>query len=167
MKKIIVILLVMFLIFFLIRCSNTFEGYDGLVEKARAEIQLAGIENMDIQIAGSTDVNGRSLVWFVTGNEYQKHSYFPIEFEVIKKNDDKFRFVKRYKAYNVAQDIAALPWNGYCFVINNDKCVKILLTDSDGNTQEIEVSDKLPTVCSTDIIPQSCTFLDKDGNEIR
>ncbi|MEG2929670.1 MAG: hypothetical protein RR846_09010 [Oscillospiraceae bacterium] len=65
---------------------------------------------------GTTDVDGSSLIWLVTGNEYQKHSYFPMEFEITGEHSDKYRFVKTYKAYERGQDIAAYPWNGYIFV---------------------------------------------------
>lgn len=166
MKKFIYIMMVVLLLFALSGCSSTIEGYDGLIEKAREEIPLADIENMDVQIAGTTDVDDSSLIWFVTGNEYQKHSYFPIEFEIIGEHSDKYRFVKTYKAYERGQDIAVYPWNGYTFVINNDKCAKIILTFEDGSVEELEIAGQLPTVRSTALTPTSYIFVDSDGDKI-
>lgn len=167
MKKNIIVLTAILMLFSLSGCSNTVEGHDGLIEKAREEIPLADIENMDIQIAGSTDVDGYSLVWFVTGNEYQKHSYFPMEFQIDKEDSYKFKFIKAYMAYDRGQDIAAYPWNGYTFVINNMDCVKMVLTYEDGTTEEFEITGVLPTVRSTSVVPMSYAFFDSDGNEIR
>lgn len=166
MKKFFYITIVVLLLSALSGCSITIEGYDNLIEKAREEIPLADIENIDIQIAGTTDVDGSSLIWFVTGNEYQKHSYFPLEFKVIGKHSSKYRFVKAYKAYNSGQDVASYPWNGYTFVINNDKCAKIILTFEDGSVEELEIVGKLPTVHSTALTPKSYKFVDSNGDEI-
>lgn len=166
MKKIYYVMIAVLLILTLSGCSSTVEGYDGLIEKAREEIPLADIENMDIQIAGTTDVDGRSLVWFVTGNEYQKHSYFPIEFEIVDQKNYKYRFVKIYRAYDSGQDIAAYPWKGYTFVINNNQCAKIILTFEDGSVDEIEIAGELPTVCSTALIPTSYILVDSNGELI-
>ena len=83
------------LVLLLCSCTKTYRGHDGLIEKA---ISLADIENVEIMIAGSIDIDNRSLVWFVTGNEYQAHSYFPMEFEVSEKDPSQFKFVKAYKA---------------------------------------------------------------------
>ncbi|MEG1547849.1 MAG: hypothetical protein RR232_01020 [Clostridia bacterium] len=166
MKKFIYMMMVVLSLFALSGCSSTIDNYDGLIEKAREEIPLADIENMDVQIAGTTDVDGSSLIWFVTGNEYQKHSYFPIEFGIIGEHSDKYRFVKTYKAYEREQDIAVYPWNGYSFVINNDKCAKIILTFEDGSVEELEIAGQLPIVCSTALTPKSYIFVDRNGDEI-
>jgi hypothetical protein len=168
MKKLILMITTFLLLFTISGCGgSTIEGYDGLIEKARKEISLADIENMDIQIAGTTDVDGYSLVWFVTGNEYQKHSYYPMEFQIVGENSNKFKFVKAYMARDRGQDIAAYPWNGYTFVINNQDCLKMVLTYEDGTTEEFEITDSLPTVRSTSITPKSYAFFDVYGNEIR
>lgn len=73
MKRIFCFLISLILMILLCGCNKTVEGHDSLIEKAKEEIPLSNIENMEIMIAGSVDVGKDSLVWFVTGNEYQKH----------------------------------------------------------------------------------------------
>lgn len=128
---------------------------------------MADIENMEITIAGSVDVDGRSLVWFVTGNEYQAHSYFPMEFKVSEKDPSRFQFVKAYKAYERGQDIRAYPWNGYVFLINNPDCKKVFLDYGDGRVEEIEVRGKfLPEIYFVTKVPKEYKFLNEAGNEL-
>lgn len=166
MKKRGCLLAVLAFVLFLCSCGKTVEGHDGLIEKAREEIPLADIENMDIAIAGSVDVDGYSLIWFIAGNEYQKQSYFPMEFKIAENQKDKFEFVKAYKAYDCGQDIAAYPWNGYVFLVNNDSCRKIVLDYEDNSREEIDIAGKLPFLYSTDKALKGYYFLDEKGNEI-
>lgn len=165
MRRILVISIMLMLL--LCSCTKTYNGHDGLVEKAREEISLADIENVEIMIAGSIDIDNRSLVWFVTGNEYQAHSYFPMEFEVSEKDPSQFKFVKAYKAYERGLDVWVYPWEGYTFLINNPKCEKLLLDFGDGTSEEIVIdSSMLPQIYYTEKEPKEYTFVDADGKEI-
>lgn len=120
------------------------------------------IENMDNVIAGSTDADGYRLIWFVTGNEYPQHNYFPMEFKII--NDNKLEFVKAYKSYD--QDMAVCHWNGSVFLVNNASCRKIVINYEDNSSEEIDITDKLPFLYPISVIPKSYRFLDENGNEI-
>ena len=64
MKKFTYIMIVVLSLFAFSGCGNTIEGYDGLINKAREEIPIADIENTDVQIAGTTDVDGRSFTYW-------------------------------------------------------------------------------------------------------
>lgn len=165
MKRIFIISIISVLL--LCSCTKTYVGHDGLIEKAREEILLSNIEDTEIVIAGSIDMKNRSLVWFVTGNEYQAHTYFPMEFEVSEKDSSRFTFVKAYKAYERGQDIWVYPWNGYTFLVNNPECEKILLDFGDGTSEEIMIeAAMLPKVYYTEKEPKEYTFIDADGKEI-
>lgn len=162
MKKICLSILLIFVLLSMTACEKAYVGHDGLIEKAREEIPLADIEHMEIMIAGSVDVDDSSLIWFITGNEYQKHSYFPMEFQISPQDSSKFYFVKDYEAYERGQDIVAYPWNGYVFLVNNPECKKLVLN----GTEEIEITGKLPFIYHTSIAPESYQFFDTLGNEI-
>ena len=96
MKRLFCFLLLFTFCFSLFSCAKVYSGNEGLIQKAREEIPLADADHVDIIIAGSTDTNNSSLVWFITGNEYQKHSYYPIEFKHTNKDPSQFKFVHMF-----------------------------------------------------------------------
>ena len=148
-------------------CTKTYYGEDELIKKAREEINLSDIENTDITIAGSVDVDEQRLVWFVTGNEYEAHGYYPMEFNVGKSDSDGYEFIQAYYAIDRGTDIVSYPWNGYVFLINNPSCEKLVLT-YEGRREEIQVSEKLPFIYRTDQQESlKYEFIDANGNEIR
>ena len=109
--------------------SNKIVGYDGLIAKARKEIKnLAGVESVEMVVAGkSTRDNNRHLFWIITGNEYQSHSYYPLE--VIENEKGEYEFVHLHNvAHQRGQDIyfEYFGW-GYSFIINNPKCKSIVI----------------------------------------
>ena len=169
MKKLISILLIALLCFSLVGCAKTYQGYDGLIEKAREEIPISEASTTEIKIAGSIDMeDGTCLVWFVTGNEYQAHYYAPIEFKQLKKNDDKYEFVKIYKPLDRGDDIAVLNWKrGSAFIVNNSECVAVRITDDNGTHEEQIGSNKYPWIFYCESIPTEYVFLDTQGNELR
>lgn len=167
MRKVAYFLLAFFIISILSGCGNTVIGSDGLIEKAREEIPVSNAKTVEIVIAGSVDIDGNSLVWFVTGNEHQSHGYYPMKFEIDKKRNDKFKFVKAYKAIYRMQDIAVVEWeNGYSFLVNNDQCKRISIVDNTDKNEEIEVTGTLPWLYYCDSIPTEYVFLDADGNAL-
>lgn len=166
MRKNIPILLLLVLCFSLAGCGKTYQGHDGLIEKAREEIPVSEADRIEITIAGSTDVDGNCLVWFITGNEYQLHGYYPIEFKQLKRNDGDYKFVMLYQAYDAGTDIAVYPWNGFVVLVNNENCTEFKLTYSDGETETVSVDTPLPFLWSTDKKPSQYIFLDAAGNEL-
>ena len=167
MRKVVYLLFTFFMLSILSGCGNTVIGHDGLIGKAREEISVSDAETIGIMIAGSVDIDRKSLVWFVTGNEYQSHSYIPMEFEIDKNQNDKFKFIKVYKAMDRAEDIAVIEWEkGYSFLVNNDKCKTISIINNTGKKEEIEVDGALPWLYYCETIPVEYVFLDSDGNEL-
>lgn len=164
MKKVLSVLLATLLIFPLSACEQAIEGDTALIEKAREEIPLADIENTEISIAGTADTDDLRLVWFVTGDDAQEHSYFPLEFG--KKDGDKLTFAKAYPAYTFGRGLAAYPWHGYTFLIDQPKCKSLALRYADGSEEVIEVGDELPFVFSTAESLTAYFFLDENGEEI-
>ncbi len=167
-KKILIFITVLlivssFIAIFTIR-SSKIVGDEGLIAKARKEINLAEIDTIEIVIAGKSTINRTDhLFWFITGNEYQKHSYFPIEFTEIGSNE--YKFVHRYKAIERGQDIYVQMWHdGYSFIVNNPNCKRISISGYAGET-EVTV-DQIPFVYYYPGLPSEYSFFDEDGNMI-
>ncbi|MDF2513952.1 MAG: hypothetical protein K0S04_3818 [Herbinix sp.] len=137
---------------------------EDMIKIARKVIPIADAETIDIQIIASVDKERRSLVYFITGNEYQSHSYFPLEFKVIR--GDKYKFLKMYKPMNRGMDISVTNWkDGYVFVVNNDRCKNIQITSADGQVEMVEVG-RLPFFHYFEEIPAEYIFLDSEGNSL-
>ena len=142
--------------------SNKIVGYDGLIAKARKEIKnLAGVESVEMVVAGkSTGDNNRHLFWIITGNEYQSHSYYPLE--VIENEKGEYEFVHLHNvAHQRGQDIyfEYFGW-GYSFIINNPKCKSIVIGETVVPVTEI------PFVYYYPFAPNEYYFLDAEGNEL-
>lgn len=149
------------------RKNGTMKGLEGISDKKAAEIDEAvdSADTIDIGIAGMSEADDNVLFWFITGNEYQKHSYFPIAFQRI--GEEQYEFVHTHKAYESAYEIYAVQWNrGYSFIVNNENCNSIVLTNAAGETEIVEV-DKLPFVYYYDELPEGgYSFLDANGEEL-
>ena len=143
--------------------SSKIAGYEGLIAKARKEINnLAEVETIEMNIAGKSTVDGnRHLFWIVTGNEYQMHRYYPME--VIELDSGEYKFVKLYNGgHERGQDIFFEYFgSGYSFVINNPKCKSIVIGDT-----AIPVTE-IPFVYYYPFTPNEYYFLDAEGNELR
>lgn len=144
--------------------SHKIVGEEGLIAKARKEINLAEADTIEMVIAGKSTINRDThLFWFVTGNEYQMNRPHPIEFVEVK--NDEYKFVHSYNPIPRGQDIYVLLWHsGYSFFVNNPKCKTIRIDDSAG-TKEIEVTE-YPFVYYNVLSPSEYLFLDEAGNEI-
>mgnify|MGYP007062530110 CR=1 FL=1 len=82
MKKDIAVFLIITMVLSLSACGKTLKGTDGLIEKAREEIPISDSDTIDLQYAGMCGNDNRAIDWFISGNEYQKHYYLPMEVEV-------------------------------------------------------------------------------------
>lgn len=168
MKKKIPVLLLVALVITLAVCfqkNKTYKGADELLEKAREVIPLSEADTIDLSYAGICGKEDRALVWFISGNEYQHHSYFPLECTVVGK--DEYQYERIHKPMEYGSDIAVLPWmGGYAFLINEPDCAAVRLTGETGTRDEIIKLDCLPYVFYYEGTPSVITFLDKDGNEI-
>jgi len=167
MKKLLIFIFSIMMLFSFSACSKTLNGEDGIIEKVREEISLADAENIEIKIIGSHFLGDKHLFWLMTGNEYQANSYFVMETEV--KSDEKYEFIKLYDTLDKGMDIRTLYYTGvsgnvldtyYLFMVNNEDCVKMRL-----NNEEINIENH-PFVYSLKDFEGEYAFLDKDGNEI-
>lgn len=164
MKKIISLLFTVFLLLALSGCAGTVKGDDGLIKKAREEIAISDADTAVISIAGCSAVESNKLFWFISGNDYQAHTYTPIEFSVT--DTDEYRFIKTYKPIKRTQDIAALLWNdGYSFLINNKSCGYIRIKNSAGIVKDIPV-ENIPFVYYSDETIAEYSFLNADKNPL-
>ena len=143
--------------------SNKIVGYAGLIAKARKEIKnLAGVESVEMVVAGkSTRGNNRHLFWIITGNEYQSHSYYPLE--VIENEKGEYEFVHLHNvAHQRGQDIyfEYFGW-GYSFIINNPKCKSIVIGE------KVVPVTEIPFVYYHPLPSEEYYFLDADGNILK
>lgn len=164
MKKILSLLFLLLCLLALSGCRETIKGNNGLIEKAREEISISNADTVDITIAGCSSVANNNLVWFISGNDNQAHTYTPIEFSIT--DTDEYRFIKTYKPIERTPDIAVLLWNeGYSFLINNISCGYIRMEYSSGSIKDIAV-ESIPFVYYSDEIPTEYSFLDTDKNPL-
>lgn len=154
----------MVLCFILAGCTPKIVGNDGIIEKAREEINISDVDTIELTIAGESIIEDRHLFWFISGNQYQAHRYTPIEFVLL--GDDEYKFVKKYQPVKRAADIFVLMWDyGYSIVVDNPKCNSIIIKNSLGKPQTVTI-DKLPFVYYYKGMPSEYSFLDKDGNTL-
>ncbi|MDF2905278.1 MAG: hypothetical protein K0R34_599 [Herbinix sp.] len=163
-KKILIAFVIISWLLLLGGCKKTANDDDDMIEIAREEIPIADADTIDIQIIGRIDKEKSSLVCFMTGNEYQGHSYFPIEFMINKR--EKYEFFKVYKMMKRGMDIYVEQWNdGYIFIVNNPTCKYIQIELENGERQLVEVGE-FPFIFYFDSISMQYNFLDTNGNAL-
>ena len=151
----------------LVGCSKTYDSTDALMEKVRQEIPLAEADTVEIRYAGMTAEDDAALLWYISGSEYQAHTYFPIECEII--GESEYKFVRSFAIVmeDRCGDVGILQWRrGYSFCINNPDCKTVRLTDDTGAHVEMIEIDSYPYVFYTRGLPSEYVFLDADGNEL-
>lgn len=159
MKKLIFAILASALL--LSACGKMKTG-DDLIKKAQKEIPISDADSINISFAGECKNDSYSLLWFISGNEYQSHYYLPME---CLDANGSYEFKQTFKPIDCGKDIAALQWQrGYAFLINNTACKTLKITDSSG-VHNIEVSD-YPFIWYNEDIPSEYLFLDENNNDI-
>ncbi len=163
MKKVLCILLVTLSLFF--TGCETLKGTDALIEKAREVIPVAEADTVEIRYAGLNAKGDSSLHWFISGNEYQSHYYLPMVCTVVGKNE--YRFERVHKPLERGTDIVVFQWQGgYSFLVNNERCKAIRITDHSGTKNVNIKDDSYPFVYYNDTIPSEYVFLDADGEKM-
>ncbi len=151
----------------LVGCTKIYNGTEALIDKVREEIPIANADDAEIKYAGMCGDGDIVLIWYISGNEYQGHTYFPIECEVTGEAEYKF-----IRSFNIVMDercsdVCILQWGrGYSFCINNPKCKTIRITDGTGTYDEVIENDCYPYVFYTNGVPSEYVFLDSNGNEL-
>ena len=151
-------------------CMSRIYDTEDFIQKAREVIPIADANSIAMTAVESDIVtDGSRLVWIISGNEYQRHYYMPVEFKEIGKNhrnDPYYEFIRRYNPVERCEDIAAVQWNGgYSFLVNNELCRAIRITDESG-TREYPVTG-IPCVIYYDDSPSfEYNYIDIDGNEM-
>lgn len=168
-RKFFILFLCLVLTLSLVGCQKTIKGTDELIEKAREELPISDADSIEVQYAGMCAEGDKALIWFISGNEYQKHYYLPMECEIV--GEDEYTFTHTYKPMDRADDIAVLEWQGgYCFLVNNPICHTIKITGNVGgvgNTTDVTIEkDAYPYLYYYELLPTEYIFLDADGNEL-
>ena len=160
MRRKVVLLVVCLCLLTVTGCTPKYTEKE-LIDKARSEIPISNADTIELSMAGYSSHETNRLIWFVSGNAYQAHTYTPIEF--VEVGTDQFEFVKTYKPVERITDISALMWkDGYSFIINNENCRGIIIIDSTGNSDNITV-EELPFVYYYQGIPSEYIFVNENG----
>lgn len=164
MKKIISFTLVLLMILSLTGCQKAMYTEEDFIERARKEFNIADAENAEITYIGEITKENKALLWFMSGNEYQAHTYLPVRCSVTE--DGGYVFEHKYKPLERGTDIVVLThwYSGYVFCVNNTKCKTIRIDDYSGE-KEIEVTD-YPFIYYNQLLPGEYSFLDENGKEI-
>lgn len=169
-NKLIALALSCIMVFSLVGCGKKLTSTEDLIEKAREEITVAEADTIEVRLAAKYIESDKALMWFITGNEYQMHRYFPMVFDVV--GEEEYVFVQRHNAVERGQDIFVYNWgDGYSFLVNNPKCKSIQITGNIGGLgaiTEVKIDDgEYPFHYYYELLPQNYIFLDAEGNEIR
>ena len=169
-NKLIALALSCIMVFSLVGCGKNLTSTEDLIEKAREEITVAEADTIEVRLAAKYIKSDKALMWFITGNEYQMHRYFPMVFDVV--GEEEYVFVQRHNAVERGQDIFVYNWgDGYSFLVNNPKCKSIQITGNIGGLgaiTEVKIDDgEYPFHYYYELLPQNYIFLDAEGNEIR
>ena len=170
MKREIAVFLIITMVLSLSACGKTLKGTDGLIEKAREEIPISDSDTIDLQYAGMCGNDNRAIAWFISGNEYQKHYYLPMEVEV-KEDAAEYTFIRTYKPIDDRiGDIAYIQWgDGYAFIVNNTNCKSVRFTSGNEVYEEVIPDDTYPYVFFYLSDHTNSTlqfeFLDAEGDE--
>ncbi len=156
--------------FFLAGCREKLTSEDDLIAKAREEITVAEADTIEVRLVAKQEKEDRALMWFITGNEYQAHRYFPMVFEIV--GEEEYVFEGRHNSLERGQDIYVYNWgDGYSFLVNNPKCKMIQITGNVGGlgaVTEVEIGEgDYPFHYYYELMPQEYIFLDAEGNELR
>ena len=140
-------------------CEPALKSEDDIINKAREYLS----DNIDgLSIVGSCSDNNRTLFWLMSGS-----TFIPMEFAV--NEDGEYSFVHKYNPIERAADTASLMWkDGYSFVVNNPGCANIRITEPNGGSTDIEVTE-IPFVYFLENAPDTFeyTFLNAEGETVR
>ena len=172
MRKKLAIIFLITMVLSLSACGKTLKGTDELIEKAREEIPISDSDTIDIQYAGMCGNDNRAIAWFISGNEYQKHYYLPMEVKV-KENATEYTFIRTHQPTDDRiGDIAYIQWgDGSAFILNNTNCKTVRFTTRNEVYEEVIPDDTYPFVFFYRSDHTNSTlqfeFLYVKGNELR
>ena len=164
MKRIIPVMLMLIVILSFTGCQKTMYNEEDFIQRARKEFNIADAETIEIKYIGEIIKKDNALLWFMSGNDYQAHTYLPIRCSITEDGGRVFEHA--YKPLERGMDIVVLVdwYGGYAFCVNNPKC-KTLRIDNYSGAQEIEVTE-YPFIYFNPLLPREYSFLDENGNEI-
>lgn len=140
-------------------CEPALKSEGDIINKAREYLS----DNIDgLSIVGSCSDNDRTLFWFMSGS-----TFIPMEFAV--NEDGEYSFVHKYDTTERAADTASLMWkDGYSFIVNNPDCSNIRITEPNGGSTDIEVTE-IPFVYFLENAPDTFeySFLNAEGETVR
>ena len=121
-----------------------------------------------VQIIDTIEVESAFLVCYMTGNEYQAHSYWYAEFA---KQGNNYRFQRTYPMMNRGVDLCSANYMGsYLFISNNEKNTSLSIHTEGGDDILIQI-DTIPFVYfwedATAYGSFEYSFLDENDEELR
>lgn len=170
MKKSLIVLVLLSAVL-LSGCMSRIYDTEDFIQKAREVIPIPDADSTAMTAVESEALisDSRRLVWIISGSEYQRHYYMPVEFQEIGKdhqNRSYYEFVHDYDPVERCVDIAAVQWNGgYSFLVNNKLCRAVRITDENG-TREYPVTGIPCVICYSDSQNFEYNYIDIDGGEM-
>lgn len=161
MRELLYLLFVISLTLVLVGCdgktANTEEDMLGIITK---ELDV----NVSAQVIDTIELDDVVLVCYMTGNEYQAHSYGYAEFE---KQEDGYEFLRTYSTMERGMDLRSASYrDSYLFISNNEKSQSLRIRFENGKEKLIAV-DKIPFVYYLENASNfEYHFLDKKGKEL-
>lgn len=156
-------LALLFLIALTTAFPKTYDSPEALMTKVRKEIDQAEADTIEMVHAGTCEQGDKALLWYITGNEYQAHGYYPAECRINEKG--KYELVRVHTDKERTMDIATMLWgNGHAFCINNPKCRTLRIVERH-ETIDIPIDpNALPFVYYCQ--PSEWHFYDAEGKEM-
>ncbi|MDX9803179.1 MAG: hypothetical protein RBS96_04040 [Dehalococcoidales bacterium] len=164
MRKLLYLGFVVCLVLSLIGCGGrTVDNEEEMLEIITTELD----SDVSVQKIGTIDLDDVVLVCYMTGNNYQEHTYGYAEFE---KQNDNYKFLRTNSMWERGMNLGSALYNGsYLFVINNENCTNLRISLTNGNEELIAV-DEIPFVFYLENAVNhnfEYHFLDINGKEIR
>lgn len=161
MRKLLNVLFVLCFIISLIGCG---------IRTANSEEEILGIITQDldlevsVQIIDTIELDDVILVCYMTGNEYQSHSYGYAEF---KKQKSGYEFLRTYSTMDRGLDLRSARYHdSYLFISNNENSQTLRIRFNDGKVEMIPI-DKIPFIYYLENASNlEYHFLDKSSKEL-
>ncbi len=89
-EKNVSILLVLIVVLSFAGCQKTMYDEADFIEQARKEYNIANAETAVITYVGESVNGDKALLWFVSGNDYQGHTYLPMNCAITEDGEHVF-----------------------------------------------------------------------------
>ncbi|MGI1658814.1 MAG: hypothetical protein ACRKFN_07560 [Desulfitobacterium sp.] len=160
MKKFLPLVFIFCLTTSLVGCSGKTYNTGEMLGVIAKELDL----DVSVQLIDTIELDDVVLACYMTGNEYQAHTYGYAEFE---KRQNGYKYLRTYSTMERGMDLRSAIYHGsYLFISNNMKSQNLRIQFENGK-EKLIVIDKIPFVYYLENASNfEYHFLDKDGKEL-